>query len=174
MQQNKNLKKMIKKQLPDVVIPFVMRIIFIKRRLARRIKRFLFQHESPFKGSVFERFKGMEPVLSDCKDCSVLDFGSSYGLISYEFARKGARLIHGFDIDGPGVRFSKKLFNKLKIKNELTVIEYFKYMWAYEKIYGIEKAEKKVWKKSLIEPEDYELFISFFLYPNIQKQATSN
>lgn len=72
----------------------------------------------PFTGSIFDRFDGLDFVLPKCKDCKVLDFGSSQGLVSYEFARAGAKLIHGFEINIVDVLFSRKLFKYVPAKSK--------------------------------------------------------
>lgn len=75
-----------------------------------------FFRKKPFAGNVFERFHGLDLILSKCAGCTVLDFGSSYGLISYEFARYGATTIHGFERDGQAVKFSGTLFQYVPIE----------------------------------------------------------
>jgi len=72
----------------------------------------------PYTGTVFDRLEGLEYILERCANCSILDFGSSDGLVSYEFARHGATLIHGFDIWEEGVAFSKRLFDNVPVAAE--------------------------------------------------------
>lgn len=71
------------------------------------------RNNSPYEGNLFHRFVGMEPVLENCKGLSVLDFGACDGLISYEYARHGARVIHGFDYDAPRIQFAQTLFDNV-------------------------------------------------------------
>jgi 2-polyprenyl-3-methyl-5-hydroxy-6-metoxy-1,4-benzoquinol methylase len=70
-----------------------------------------------FAGNIFERFHGLDLLLPKCSGCTVLDFGSSYGLFSYEFARHGATTIHGFERDRSAVKFAKTLFQYVPIES---------------------------------------------------------
>lgn len=74
--------------------------------------------EKVYSGNIFERLEGLEPLLQDCKGASVLDIGCAEGLISYEFAKNGAAVIHGFEIDPRRVDFVKLLFQEVPIQSE--------------------------------------------------------
>ncbi len=52
-----------------------------------------------FAGSIFDRFTGLETLLERCQGLTVLDVGSCDGLVAYEFARHGAKVVHGFERD---------------------------------------------------------------------------
>ncbi len=94
--------------------------------LNSRIEKFRLQRvfkkgpKKTFSGHLFDRFSGLDPLFEQCADCSVLDIGSSEGLISHEFVRHGASLIHGFDLAKPNVKFAKRLFQDIPIKNHFT------------------------------------------------------
>ncbi|MCK5850621.1 MAG: class I SAM-dependent methyltransferase [Kiritimatiellae bacterium] len=83
-----------------------------KKLLGERISR------KNFDGSIFDRFEGLDFVLARCKGTTVLDMGISDGLVSYEFARHGASLIHGFEIDRTRVSFARRLFRDTLIEHK--------------------------------------------------------
>ena len=74
-----------------------------------------------FAGDIFSRFEGLEPLFEAARGASVLDVGSNEGLISYEFARHGARLVHGFERDRDRVQFSLRLFRDVAIDSHFEV-----------------------------------------------------
>lgn len=69
----------------------------------------------PYSGSAFDRLTGLEYVLEKCRGKTVLDVGSCDGLVGYEFARNGARLVHGIDVDRAGINFSRRLFRYVPV-----------------------------------------------------------
>lgn len=71
-----------------------------------------------YSGNIFDRMVGLERLLKECKDLSILDIGSAEGLIDYEFARNGCSLIHGFERDPKRVQFSKLLFQEVPIESQ--------------------------------------------------------
>lgn len=94
------------------------------RKLANRLSRWIRGGSARYRksgvskhyaGNLFDRFQGLEPVLQVAKGKTVLDFGCCEGLISYEFARAGCSLVHGFDIDGPLMKFAKTLFRNVPV-----------------------------------------------------------
>lgn len=46
-----------------------------------------------------ERLRGLEPVLAEARDASVLDLGAAEGVVSGALARAGARVLHAFERD---------------------------------------------------------------------------
>ena len=48
-----------------------------------------------FQGNLFDRFEGLDRLFESAAGLRVLDLGMSEGHIAYEFARRGAALIHG-------------------------------------------------------------------------------
>ena len=44
------------------------------------------------------QLQGLEPALAECAGKTVLDIGCAEGLLSFEFARRGATSVHGMDI----------------------------------------------------------------------------
>ena len=74
-----------------------------------------------YSGNIFERMEGLESLFHDCKNKSILDVGCAEGLICYEFAKHGAVLIHGFEIDRRRVEFANLLFQEVPVKSEFRV-----------------------------------------------------
>lgn len=70
-----------------------------------------------FSGSIFDRLRGLDFILTRCAGCSVLDIGSNDGLISYEFARNGISLVHGFEKNRHRVAFANRLFRDVPIES---------------------------------------------------------
>lgn len=87
------------------------------RRLLRR-KRERGNETAKIAGDTFDRFRGLDYALQRANDCTVLDYGSSDGLVAYEFARHGVRLIHGFEIDRERREFATRLFRKVPVESE--------------------------------------------------------
>jgi SAM-dependent methyltransferase len=73
-----------------------------------------------FSGSSFDRLAGLDPLLEAARGVSVLDIGSCDGLVSYEFARRGARLVHGFERDPSDVHFARRLFRDVPVEWSFT------------------------------------------------------
>jgi 2-polyprenyl-3-methyl-5-hydroxy-6-metoxy-1,4-benzoquinol methylase len=71
-----------------------------------------------YAGNIFERMQGLEILFSDCKGASVLDLGFAEGLISYELAKNGAEIVHGFEIDQRRVEFANTLFQEVPVQFE--------------------------------------------------------
>lgn len=69
-----------------------------------------------YAGSLFDRFEGLEPLLAESPGASVLDIGACDGLVAYELARAGARLVHGFERDGGDVAFARRLFRDVPVE----------------------------------------------------------
>jgi len=57
-----------------------------------------------------ERITGFEFLLDEVKGKSVLDLGCAEGLVSLEFAKQGASLVHGFEMQDISVETAKKSF----------------------------------------------------------------
>ena len=68
--------------------------------------------KSNHSGNSFDRFYGLDNLLSFCKNKSVLDVGNSDGLVTYEFARYGSNICHGIELDNERVQFCKRLFKQ--------------------------------------------------------------
>ena len=71
---------------------------------------------SAVSGTIVERMEGLTRLLINTPGLTVLDIGSNDGRIAYEFARRGARLIHGFELNADLVDFSNRLFTNYSDK----------------------------------------------------------
>jgi glycosyltransferase involved in cell wall biosynthesis len=61
------------------------------------------------KWSLKERLGGLEFLLERAYQMSVIDFGAAEGVISREFLKRGAKKVHGFDIDANRVDIANRL-----------------------------------------------------------------
>lgn len=112
-----------------------------------------------FSGNIFDRLIGLDFILKECSGCSVLDIGSNDGLVSYEFARKRARLVHGFERDGDRVNFSTRLFRDVPVENL--------FVEANLAISGDEFVNTH---QSTLLPE-YDIVLFLGVYHHLRKQA---
>ncbi len=115
--------------------------------------------EKNYSGNIFDRLRGLEFVLAKCAGCDVLDIGSNEGLVSYEFARNGARLIHGFERDERMVGFAQRLFRDVPIEG--------RFVAADLAISGKEFAEK--YGQLLLAQYDVVLFLG--VYHHLRRQG---
>jgi 2-polyprenyl-3-methyl-5-hydroxy-6-metoxy-1,4-benzoquinol methylase len=58
-----------------------------------------------------ERLVGISDLLLISGGSAVLDAGCHRGLVGYEFAKHGAKLVHGVDIDPEVIKFAGALFS---------------------------------------------------------------
>jgi len=85
-----------------------LRLEYLAQKLIMKKKK------KNFSGDAFDRFYGLDPLLELCEGKTLLDIGSCEGLTSYEFARNGVSLIHGYELDSEGVIFSRRLFKDIR------------------------------------------------------------
>jgi 2-polyprenyl-3-methyl-5-hydroxy-6-metoxy-1,4-benzoquinol methylase len=67
------------------------------------------------RGDITMRLAGLEPLLEAAKGATLLDLGCFDGLIAYEFARSGARLVHGIDNDARHLETAERIFAQVDI-----------------------------------------------------------
>lgn len=113
-----------------------------------------------FAGSIFDRFRGLEPLLADCAGESVLDIGSCDGLVAYELARAGASLVHGFEIDAADVLFARRLFRDVPAESRFVVADLAGSGADFERRYG----------DGLLPAYDTVLFLG--VYHHLVRQAS--
>lgn len=58
-----------------------------------------------------ERLDGLMDLLAYANGAAVLDVGCNRGLVGYEFANKGAMLVHGCDISTAGIETARRMFD---------------------------------------------------------------
>jgi hypothetical protein len=61
------------------------------------------------------RLAGLEPVLEECRGATLLDLGAAEGIISCEFAKRGANLVHAFELDASRVAVANELLAKTSV-----------------------------------------------------------
>jgi glycosyltransferase involved in cell wall biosynthesis len=61
------------------------------------------------KWSLADRLAGLGPLLERARGQSVIDFGCAEGVVAREFLRRGAALVHGFELDPDRVRLAHAL-----------------------------------------------------------------
>ncbi len=97
---------------------------------------------SAYKGNLFERFYGLDSIWSSCEGASILDVGCCDGLIDYEFARRGAGLIHGIDLDPKRIQFAQTLFENVPLKSKFSQVDLAIGMQAFDKVFGDSALDK--------------------------------
>jgi len=71
-----------------------------------------------FRGNQFDRLEGLEYILDRCAGLSVLDLGSNTGLVAYEFAKRGASKIIGYEIDKRMINLSNNIFQYVEVPHK--------------------------------------------------------
>ena len=61
------------------------------------------------KWPIEERLSGLKFLLERADQMSVIDFGAAEGVIAREFLKRGAKKVHGFDIDAGRVNIANKV-----------------------------------------------------------------
>ena len=90
----------------------------VKRTISRLATAWLERgRRKRYAGNAFDRFEGLAPVLSQSAGATVLDIGCCDGLVAYEFARHGAAVVHGFELDEGDVLFARRLFRDVPVKS---------------------------------------------------------
>lgn len=62
------------------------------------------------RGAHEDRLSGLHDLLRYAQGASVLDIGINHGLVAFEFARRGASVVHGCDIHARGVDIAREIF----------------------------------------------------------------
>lgn len=62
------------------------------------------------------RLSGLEILLENCRDSTVLDLGAAEGIVASQFARNGCRLIHGYELDAGRVDIARKILSQTPVK----------------------------------------------------------
>lgn len=117
-------------------------------------------NEKTFTRTTFDRMKGLDVLLERCQGSSILDIGSCDGLVSYEFARHGARLVHGFDFNVSDIAFAMKLFRAVPIESA----------FAFE---DLTIGAEKLFKKHAVE-ESYDIVLYLGVHHHLRKQMQSD
>src|SRR6266576_6992567 len=60
------------------------------------------------------RMDGISDLVLRARGAAVLDVGCNRGLVGFEFANNGARLVHGCDLYEPGIATAREIFIDLR------------------------------------------------------------
>src|SRR5262245_53744237 len=88
------------------------------------------------KGAHEDRLSGLHDLLRYAQGASVLDIGINCGLVAFEFARRGASIVHGCDIYSRGVDTAREMFAELRTQSRFEVVDLRAGSAALEKAFG--------------------------------------
>lgn len=87
---------------------------------AQQVKRGWFTTDGRLGDRTLEsQMLGLGPVFDACKGKTVLDLGCAEGLLSCEFARRGAVAVHGVEVVAEHVEVGRKLVGDLPVTLEV-------------------------------------------------------
>lgn len=70
------------------------------------------------------RMDGMYDLILRAKGLSVLDIGCNRGMVGYEFAHNGARVVHGCDNYAKGIETAREVFADLRfVRSQFEVVD---------------------------------------------------
>jgi SAM-dependent methyltransferase len=70
------------------------------------------------------RLDGISDLLSRAPGSSVMDIGCNRGLVGFEFANNGARVVHGCDVWTDGIATARELFADLRaVESRFEVVD---------------------------------------------------
>src|SRR5690242_9202754 len=70
-----------------------------------------------------DRLSGLRDLLPYARGASLLDVGMNHGLIGFEFARHGAKIVHGCDIYEPAVVAAREIFTESAAQSRFEVVD---------------------------------------------------
>jgi ribosomal protein L11 methylase PrmA len=73
-------------------------------------------------GTHEDRLSGLRDLLQCAHGTTVLDIAMNHGLIAFEFARCGAKLVHGCDVHPPAVNAAREIFAELAVPSRFEVV----------------------------------------------------
>lgn len=70
------------------------------------------------------RMDGISDLVMRARGASVLDVGCNRGLVAFEFANNGARLVHGCDLYAEGIQTAREIFKDLNnVQSRFEVVD---------------------------------------------------
>lgn len=70
------------------------------------------------------RLDGITDLIVRARGASVMDIGCNRGMVGYELAKNGARLVHGCDIYEPGILTAREVFADLRsVESQFEVVD---------------------------------------------------
>ena len=112
------------------------------------------QHNRGVSGVHDDRLSGLRDLLHYAKGASLLDIGMNHGLISFEFARSGAILVHGCDIYEPGVLAAREIFTEIGAKSRFEIVDLAAGPEALERAFGQDEMYRTC-RTNLFAPSRY-------------------
>ena len=112
-----------------------------------------------YEGTIFDRLYGINHFVkyTNSENKTVLDIGCSAGLVAYEFARAGAKLIHGIDL----------LIDEVTLANDImyhTGIEY--------DFHAIDLRQGPAEIERMFEKNEYDVVLFLGMYHHLVKQLS--
>lgn len=111
-------------------------------------------------GSIFDRFADLTQLLDECADKTVLDIGASEGLVTYEFAKKGASVLHGLERDKERVWIAQRIFRDVSSTSGF---------WSVDLCEGVNAIESGVGEHLLSE---YDIVLFLGVYHHIKDRMS--
>jgi 2-polyprenyl-3-methyl-5-hydroxy-6-metoxy-1,4-benzoquinol methylase len=87
-------------------------------------------------GFINDRLNGLGQFVSKAIGKTILDIGCNRGLISFEFARNGAALVHGCDHYRRGIRTARDIFEEVPTKSRFEIIDLSRGQEAIARAFG--------------------------------------
>ena len=112
--------------------------------------------------SVF-RFSGLEYLLEKAKGLTILDVGMQDGLVDYEFARHGAKLIHGIDNRLDSIGFCRRLFRQTPCESKFIYADLIKRIPAIGTYDIVLFLNIYFWLKKKMSQKDLDILVRAFL-----------
>lgn len=86
------------------------------------------------------RMDGIADLVIRARGASVLDIGCNRGMVGFEMANNGAKLVHGCDIYEPGIITAREVFADLRsVEAKFEVFDVSKGGEAFKKVFGDRK-----------------------------------
>ena len=111
-------------------------------------------------GMYHDRLSGLRDLLCYAGESSILDIGTNRGLIAFEFARRGAAVVHGCDIYRPGVDVAREIFTEMRTPSRFEVIDLARGPAALQAAFG----------QDYLPQYDIVLFLG--MYHKLKEQAS--
>jgi SAM-dependent methyltransferase len=70
-----------------------------------------------------DRLAGLRDLFQHAQGMSVLDVAMNHGLVGFEFARRGASIVHGCDYHEPAVAAARAIFAELAIPSKFALVD---------------------------------------------------
>ena len=106
-----------------------------------------------------ERLDGLSDLLLYADSAAVLDLGCHRGLVSYQFARHGATLVHGCDKDEGNIVVARRLFEDVA---------------SCEKQFEVIDLSHGIGSLAPFGAQQYDIILMMGLYHKLQRQMTAD